>query len=161
MKNIPETEEFKKRFYKKLEQIRGGESVCWEWRWSRTSQGYGAVRTRLKNYTSHRVSFFFEGKEKLKPNMLIDHICSNRLCVNPNHLRQVTIAQNIALEFVRFPEKKNWKLLTNLSRGYCIRGHSIQTSEDLVTVGIKKRENKCKKCYRYNMQKRYKKNMVK
>lgn len=67
---------------------RSGE--CWLWRGAISDSGYGRFG---KNEIAHRVAYELTHGEC--PNALqVDHICHNRACVRPNHLRLVTNKQN-------------------------------------------------------------------
>lgn len=69
---------------------------CWNWTGT-TTHGYGYVKTSLLSPTrtrrAHRVAY-----ENLVGNIPIglqlDHICRNRACVNPEHLRPVSAREN-------------------------------------------------------------------
>lgn len=62
---------------------------CWNWRGHIQPDGYGSFgRTPV-----HRISYEIANGE-IPPGILIDHICHNRACVNPAHLRPVTKKQN-------------------------------------------------------------------
>jgi hypothetical protein len=66
---------------------------CWTWTASLNS-GYGNFCWESKVLKAHRVSF--EIANGVIPDGLeIDHICRNRACVRPDHLRAVTRKQNI------------------------------------------------------------------
>lgn len=79
------------RFWSKVSKA--GESDCWLWTGS-TSRGYGRLRVSGTQVApAHRVSYQAANGD-LMDGMEIDHICRNRGCVNPKHLRQVTRKQN-------------------------------------------------------------------
>ena len=70
---------------------------CWEWTANRNKRGYGAWAIyRHPKYISimpHRYSYeLVHGP--IPKGMQIDHVCHNRACVNPNHLRLATNKQN-------------------------------------------------------------------
>ncbi len=81
------------RFWAKVQ--RGGEDECWLWTGATSSDGYGrfaAVGRRL--YGAHRIGFLlFAGS--IPEGAVIDHLCRNRRCVNPLHLRAVDRATNV------------------------------------------------------------------
>jgi hypothetical protein len=84
-------------FWAKVEKT----ETCWNWIAGRAGgkagKEYGKFSYRdngkLKHPLAHRVAFELAGN-KLIPGMQIDHMCHNKLCVNPAHLRQVTQSQN-------------------------------------------------------------------
>lgn len=65
---------------------------CWPWLAGRNKGGYGKFRGLGEQY-AHRYSFAAFVRT-LEPGEEIDHLCHNRGCVNPNHLRAASHAQN-------------------------------------------------------------------
>jgi len=69
---------------------------CWGWVGATTGNGYGVIGVGGRsggNALVHRVTYeHFVGPipEKLH----IDHLCRNKLCVNPDHLEAVTQSEN-------------------------------------------------------------------
>jgi hypothetical protein len=67
---------------------------CWIWTAGRRGdQGYGAMWVGGTRLYAHRLSYQIEHGE-IPAGRVIDHICRNRLCVRPTHLRAVTQKQN-------------------------------------------------------------------
>lgn len=66
---------------------------CWEWMGSIDGKGYGRFHIGNHKYAkAHRYALSLT--QDLHPQLVVDHICRNRSCVNPNHLRQVTKTVN-------------------------------------------------------------------
>lgn len=76
-----------------------GEDECWTWKGWVHPNGYGTWTVhRAGRYTSlrpHRVAWFLR-HEDIDAGLTIDHLCRNRLCVNPEHLELVGIGENTA-----------------------------------------------------------------
>ena len=87
---MPEIQPMFKRFWPKVEKT----ATCWNWTASRMTSGYGQLRNRHGGVIgAHRVSYeLFIGP--IPENMQVDHICHNRICVNPAHLRLATNKEN-------------------------------------------------------------------
>lgn len=73
------------------------ESGCWIWLGAKQTNGYGHLGYMGKTYLAHRISYQ-EHVGAIPEKMVLDHICHVRDCVNPDHLRPVTNAQNLLAE---------------------------------------------------------------
>jgi len=69
------------------------ETGCWDWDGKVSSDGYATSQLQGRAQKVHRV--FYEQKFGLIPEgLVLDHLCRNRRCVNPDHLEVVTQAVN-------------------------------------------------------------------
>ena len=74
------------QFWAKVE-VRS-EGVCWFWRGQATN-GYG----KFRDIRAHRYSYEF-AKGAIPEDLLVRHLCGNKMCVNPKHLEVGTMADN-------------------------------------------------------------------
>ena len=70
--------------------------TCWVWEGGKKSNGYGNIYLDDKKQqgVAHRVSYEIHFG-KIPEGMLIDHLCHNKTCVNPEHLRLATHKENM------------------------------------------------------------------
>ena len=78
------------RFFNKVQKT----ETCWNWLGSVSDSGYGLFRYMGKTQKAHRVSYIlFHGS--IDPQLVIDHLCKNKACVNPKHLDLVLQVENV------------------------------------------------------------------
>lgn len=73
---------------------------CWLWQAGQSRGGYGKVGFKGKTYYAHRLAWLWTKGEDIS-GALILHSCDVRLCVNPNHMRKGTQADNMRDKVLR------------------------------------------------------------
>ena len=89
---------------------------CWLWTASVNKSGYGQFGSHSHKFAAHRFSFELH-KGPIPDGLELDHLCRNRLCVNPAHLEPVTTRTNL-MRGVSFSAK-------NHAKRECLRGHAF------------------------------------
>lgn len=106
------------RFWAKVTPGRGG---CWVWTGALNTNGYGQSFIAGRAQSTHRLAY--EALAGPIPDgLVLDHLCRNRACCNPDHLEPVTPAENAARG-------------AEATKTRCLRGHLL-AGDNLV---IKKR----------------------
>lgn len=67
---------------------------CWVFENKLEHNGYGRICINYKRIRAHRY-FYEKYKGLIKKGLMLDHLCRNRACVNPEHLEQVSCVENI------------------------------------------------------------------
>ena len=106
-------ETYKQRFQERYKIING----CFIWQGSLDRDGYGTFYFMKKARRAHRVAYYF-ANGSIPDEMVIDHICRNRNCVNPEHLRCITKTQNTL-------ENSNSVGAINKMKQFCKFGHPL------------------------------------
>lgn len=82
------------------------EDGCLIYTGAKNKAGYGYIKFRQRTYLVHRyigltrvgIEYTF-GNKKYPSDQVVIHICNNPSCVNPNHLKVTTQAENIQQAF--------------------------------------------------------------
>lgn len=82
---------------------------CWVYKGRKDVYGYGAVYIKPKTWKAHRFAYE-QVKGKIPEGLVLDHLCRNNICVNPEHLEPKTIVENA---------RRNYQQL----KTYCPSGH--------------------------------------
>lgn len=126
-------------------------SGCWLWVLAVNKDGYGKLKKNRKSLIAHRFTY----EQLVGPipaGLEIDHLCTNKSCVNPAHLEPVPTKVNIERMHKRRPEAK-----TRLgriarerrdARTHCPQGHPY--SGDNLRIAPSGQQV-CKTCTRENM----------
>lgn len=88
-RTISLTQQQAERFWSYVEKTEGG---CWNWQ-RPLDNGYGNFYIGKLGVRAHRVAYTLV-KGTLPDDKVIDHLCRNRACVNPEHLELVTVQIN-------------------------------------------------------------------
>ena len=97
--------------------VKNKETGCWEWTGSIMSAGYGQFSTgRLRNNRAHRW-FYIQMRGTIPGNAYLDHLCRNKICVNPDHLEPASAQTNV-LRGISPPA-------VNAKKQTCKRGHTL------------------------------------
>jgi HNH endonuclease len=133
------------RFWSKVRKTRG----CWYWIGQKSSNGYGVFllpveKPRRKSIRAHRVSYMIH-KGRLRKDWVPDHLCENKLCVNPAHLEAVPWGENCVRYFAK--------------RKVCWNGHKLTdgstATQYYVHKGKRRPFRRCRLCVRAAQRARY------
>lgn len=111
------------RFWGKVNPDAGA-SDCWEWDGVLLSNGYAIFQSGGKRILAHRYSYELH-VGPIPDGLVIDHLCRNRRCVNPDHLEPVTQAENARRGFS--------PPALAARKDHCIRGHLYTTENTRIS----------------------------
>ena len=95
------------RFWEKVDKT----DTCWLWVASCGEYGYGQYKFDGYNYRAHRYSYELK-YGNIPDGLVLDHLCRNVKCVNPDHLEIVSVRENI------------------------VRGNTVNNKKDHLPVGV-------------------------
>lgn len=71
-----------------------GWDACWEWSGAKTSDGYGHTSWLGVMWGCHRLAVL-DRQRYLSAGHVVMHLCQNRACCNPAHLKEGTYMDNM------------------------------------------------------------------
>jgi len=117
-------------FWAQVEVV--GDDACWRWK-SKVimTAGYGQVRfLDGKKLGAHRASYLIT-HGCLSEGKVIRHLCHNKLCVNPSHLREGSYRQNWEDEALKYLDGEAAYYHDLLQREFRRAGHTPDPDEDV------------------------------
>ncbi len=122
------------RFWSRVVQSDG----CWEWIGSHF-QGTGYSRfcpSHEKSIYAHRFSYELH-RGQIPQGLVVDHLCRNHGCVNPDHLEAVTMRTNIL--------RGIGVAAHNIVKTSCPNGHELSES-NLAQYQLRVGKRSCRRC---------------
>lgn len=133
------------RFWNKVTLRQFG---CYEWR-GKTREGYGRFYLNKRYVPAHR--FAYEDiKGPVPADRVLDHLCRNPICVNPDHLEIVTWTENMLRGVSPAAQNKR--------KTHCKRGHEL-APDNLNPYYLERGGRRsCLQCEKIRREEYYKKN---
>lgn len=98
--------------------------TCWLWTDKPDSNGYGVIVLEDgRNYKVHRVVYEL-CVVPIPKGLEIDHLCRNRICVNPEHMEPVTTRVNIM--------RGNGIMAKEARQTHCKYGHPFDATNTII-----------------------------
>ena len=110
---------------------------CWVWTGGKISTGYGFFHpTKQTHVLAHRYAYELL-RGPIPDGLCIDHLCRNRVCVNPAHLEPVTLGENT---------RRGLSISTfNALKTHCPAGHAY-TPENTYVQPTRPNTRRCREC---------------
>ena len=141
MKFQPSTKSLDERFAERVDKTPGNgpNGDCWLWTGAKNWAGYGLFTSDKECAVAHRRAWKQSGRElPIWPNVL-DHKCRVRGCVNPEHLRVITVKENVLIG--------DGLAAVNARKNKCIRGHELSGNNlHVASFGPRAGKRRCKAC---------------
>lgn len=122
------------RFWSKVDKT----ETCWLWVGAGKRKGYGRFSVtrdhKKRDFTAHRLVWASIHGTAPSGELVLDHICEVRACVNPAHLQVITHVANVL--------KGGGVTGINHRKTHCLRGHALEGENLHIDRGMRK----CRAC---------------
>ena len=116
--------------------------ICWMWTDKPDPLGYGRLNVQGKPLLAHRLVWQLLVGE-IPDGLTLDHLCRVRLCVNPDHLEAVPLAEN--------KKRGASQNAVNARKTHCKRGHPFSPENTIIRPG----RRECRSCHYADNRSRY------
>lgn len=106
---------------------------CWEFDSYTEKTGYKTFTYKTHHYGAHRVTL--ELTRGIPEGLIVDHLCKNRACCNPDHLEAVTYYVNSVV-------RSTSNAAINARKTHCSKGHLLTAPNIFMRQG----RRTCKAC---------------
>jgi hypothetical protein len=111
---------------------------CWVWDKAKDRDGYGVTQIKRKNLRVHRAAY--EAIVGPVPSgLVLDHLCRNRACYNPDHLEPVTNRENLM--------RGDTAAAKRAAQTHCKRGHEFTSANTYTTSQGNRSCRECRKLW--------------
>jgi len=121
-----------RRFWSHVDK--GSAAPCWVWRASIHKYGYGLTSMAGATKLAHRVAYEMT-KGPIPAGLVLDHLCVNPPCVNPEHLEAVTQRTNVM--------RGSGPSAANAAKTECPQGHAYDGANTYIDKNSKR---SCRRC---------------
>lgn len=122
------------RYWAKVTKHQDG---CWSWLGCHSKAGYALFTIRRRNVLAHRFAFE-QANGPIPDGLFVDHMCRNKGCINPAHLRAVDPRTNAC-------ENNDGVIALNAAKQFCHKGHPFDEEN---TRYLKNGGRVCRICHR-------------
>lgn len=140
MTTLSYEEKYHSRFWAKIIKTES----CWIWTAAKNQYGYGYF-SYPGGQRAHRFSYEIH-RGKIPDELVIDHICRKKDCINPDHLRAVTHKEN-TLCGLGLAAK-------NAEKTHCKYGHEFSLENTYIRKSGNRTERTCRICAKHRDQRR-------
>lgn len=118
-----------------LSKVYIDDNDCWIWQGTKNPAGYGKFSIGKGRLPPYRVLWILL-RGPIPEGLVLDHLCRNPACCNPDHLEPVTHRENVL--------RGNSPAAKNARKRYCKWGHKFDESNTYVWRG----HRSCRACAR-------------
>lgn len=113
------------------------ERGCWEWVGTTNLDGYGRMYVAGRLKQAHR-EMYERVNGPITTGLTLDHLCRNRVCINPDHLEAVPHRVNVL--------RGNGWAGKHARQTHCSQGHPL-SGDNLVAAESLRGSRRCRICW--------------
>lgn len=121
------------------------ENGCWNWDGNISNGGYARSTINSHFWLVHRLTYSLY-KGNISRGRHIDHLCRNRKCVNPEHLEEVSVIENMLRRDIANGAHRN---INECFKGHPFTDENTYLKKRFLKTELRYVEDKvCRECHR-------------